>query len=213
MAALGGGRDGRQLCSVLCNLEDACYSQRAEQSRAGPLCAGPGSLITPHFLSLRGSQANLLARDLILVLAALCSPPCVIMLHKSEKHARRRRRMMEWDWGELSLALLCMYFVFSLCLKCFGTMCLPVKNVTFSAVDRRALQLWFWAKAGPKPGQDEHCFGSQWLCGSGLWHYLRYEVISGGWGEWMCEGGSGKGELKPLVWRIKKMEISGDICP
>lgn len=151
MAALGGGRDGRQLCSVLCNLEDACYSQRAEQSRAGPLCAGPGSLITPHFLSLRGSQANLLARDLILVLAALCSPPCVIMLHKSEKHARRRRRMMEWDWGELSLALLCMYFVFSLCLKCFGTMCLPVKNVTFSAVDRRALQLWFWAKAGPKP--------------------------------------------------------------
>lgn len=40
MAALGGGRDGRQLCSVLCNLEALCSAR--ESSRAEPSCSVPG---------------------------------------------------------------------------------------------------------------------------------------------------------------------------
>lgn len=82
MAALGGGRDGRQLCSVLCNLE-AVFSQRAEQSRAA-LCRARISHYSPLPLLAR-QPSRLLARDFILVLAVLCSPPCVIMLHKSKK--------------------------------------------------------------------------------------------------------------------------------
>lgn len=86
MAALGGGRDGRQLSAALSVIwrlrRSASELSGAEPGHSEP---GPGSLITPHFLSLRGSQSRLLARDLILVLAVLCSPPCVIMLHKSKK--------------------------------------------------------------------------------------------------------------------------------
>lgn len=40
MAALGGGRDGRQLCSVLCNLEAVCSA--SELSRAAPGRSVPG---------------------------------------------------------------------------------------------------------------------------------------------------------------------------
>lgn len=40
MAALGGGRDGRQLCSVLYNLEAVCSA--SELSRAEPGCSVPG---------------------------------------------------------------------------------------------------------------------------------------------------------------------------
>lgn len=40
MAALGGGRDGRQLCSVLCNLEAECSA--SELSRAEPGRSVPG---------------------------------------------------------------------------------------------------------------------------------------------------------------------------
>lgn len=40
MAALGGGRDGQQLCSVLCNLEAVCSA--SELSRAEPSCSVPG---------------------------------------------------------------------------------------------------------------------------------------------------------------------------
>lgn len=40
MAALGGGRDGRQLCSVLCNLE--AVRSASQLSRAEPSCSVPG---------------------------------------------------------------------------------------------------------------------------------------------------------------------------
>ncbi|KAK5851967.1 hypothetical protein PBY51_023478 [Eleginops maclovinus] len=83
MAALGGGRDGRQLCSVLCNLEVVCSA--SELSRAGPLRAGARISHYSPLPLLARQPSRLLARDLILVLAVLCSPPCVIMLHKSKK--------------------------------------------------------------------------------------------------------------------------------
>lgn len=44
MAALGGGRDGRQLCSVLCNLEAVCSA--SELSRAAP-CRGQDLSLLP----------------------------------------------------------------------------------------------------------------------------------------------------------------------
>lgn len=58
------------------------------QSRAEPSWAAPCRARISHYspLPLLARQpSRLLARDLILVLAVLCSPPCVIMLHKSKK--------------------------------------------------------------------------------------------------------------------------------
>lgn len=44
MAALGGARDGRQLCSVLCNLKAVCSA--SELSRAAP-CRGQDLSLLP----------------------------------------------------------------------------------------------------------------------------------------------------------------------
>jgi len=51
---------------------------RAEPSRAGISHYSPLPLLARQ-------PSRLLAGDFILVLAVLCSPPCVIMLHQSEK--------------------------------------------------------------------------------------------------------------------------------
>lgn len=125
MAALGGGRDGRQLCSVLCNLEAVCYSQQAEPSGAGPLCAGPGSLITPHFLSLRGSQANLLARDLILVFGRPLFPT---LCHYAAQIGKTCMQKAADDGGGSRRVLLCFECIFGFCFRCFGAMLLQLKK-------------------------------------------------------------------------------------
>lgn len=69
------------------------FSQRVERSRAGPLRAGARISHYSPLPLLARQPSRLLARDLILVLAVLCSPPCVIMLHKSKKqHAEDGER-------------------------------------------------------------------------------------------------------------------------
>lgn len=84
--------------SVLCNLEAACSANRAKQSRAAPCRAGISHYSPLPLLAQQPSRV--LARDLILVLAVLCSPPCVIMLHKSKKQhvetERRGKEREEW---------------------------------------------------------------------------------------------------------------------
>lgn len=47
MAALGGGRDGRQLCSVLCNLEAVCSASELSRAEPGRSVSGQDLSLLP----------------------------------------------------------------------------------------------------------------------------------------------------------------------
>lgn len=85
MAALGGGRDGWQLCSVLCNLEAACAASElsgAEPSRSVP---GQDLSLLPTSSPCAAAKPPLGKGLNFWFWPSSVSPPCVIMLHKLKK--------------------------------------------------------------------------------------------------------------------------------
>lgn len=108
MAALGGGRDGQQLCSVLCNLEAAC-SASEEQSWAAP-CRARISHYSPLPLLAR-QPSRVLAKDLIFGFGYPLFPTLCHYAAQIEKTACRDSRGQKDDGGECALALALAFFL------------------------------------------------------------------------------------------------------
>lgn len=102
MAALGGGRHGQQLCSVLCNLEAAC-SASEEQSWAAP-CRARISHYSPLPLLVR-QPSRVLARDLIFGFGYPLFPTLCHYAAQIEKTACGDSRGRRGGWREVFLEL------------------------------------------------------------------------------------------------------------
>lgn len=151
MAALGGGRDDRQLCSVLCNLEAVCSA--SELSRAEPGCSVPG-----QDLSLLPTSSPCAAAKPPLgkgfnfgfgrpLFPTLCHYAAQI---EKTAHTERRRRMeREGGEGEGRMEGKCAYslHVFRVLLKiCSIKLALQLKTLAYLSttplIERWVMQIW-----------------------------------------------------------------------
>lgn len=184
MAALGGGRDGWQLCSVLCNLEAACAA--SELSRAEPSRSVPGQDLSllPTSSPCAAAKPPLGKGLNFWFWPSSVSPPCVIMLHKLKKQHTEtvEGKKPGGVKGCLASAVLC-------CAAlgrwwwlgggsrrrrfCSIKLALWFENISLPfSIARRVRGGLCRFGCGPAlegcPEQDERCFGLQALGGSGF---------------------------------------------